>query len=205
MVQTLCRTVAPPQGITHCVSAYWLAPKQACQHPNLIVIRTSVLEVYSVHHHPPGADAERTDSHTPQHTLLLEHTEVLHGEVLAAACLPARRAGHRDSVVFAFDAVRSLCLLFSLRTCCVVLVALLLFAAPAPVCPLLHPTACARQPRHACTRGREFAEGSRIRAPGLQNSVATAKLSGHGKPLPSPYCRAKRVSSAGSAPATAAP
>ena len=102
MVQTLCKTAAPPQGITHCVSAFWLQPKQSTPFPNLIVIRTTDLDVYSVHHHPK---AERTDGHTPEHTLLLEHTETLHGEALAIASLPSLRSGHCDSIVLAFAGV----------------------------------------------------------------------------------------------------
>jgi hypothetical protein len=106
MVQTLCKTCSEPQGITHSVSAFWLAPKQDSAHADLIVIRTNVLDVYTVLKRSTSEAQPQHEGHCPSHTLLLEHSQELHGEVQAITCLTSRRAGHRDSIVLAFDAVR---------------------------------------------------------------------------------------------------
>jgi hypothetical protein len=105
MVQTLCKTSSPPQGVTHSVSAFWLAPKQDSEFPNLILIRTTVLEVYSLFHHGRKKAQVPSEGHQPSHTLQLEYTKTLHGEVQALACLASRRTGQRDSIVLAFDMV----------------------------------------------------------------------------------------------------
>ena len=103
MVQTLCKVCSEPQGITHAVSAFWTTAKQDGALPDLIAIRTTVLDVYSVLRH--GSE-EQHAVHRPSHTLQLEASHTLHGEVRAMVCLSSRRAGHRDSVVLTFDAVR---------------------------------------------------------------------------------------------------
>jgi hypothetical protein len=110
MVLTVCKTTGQPQGITHCASAFWLAPSKGSQHANLVVARTTLLEVYSVLHHPgsaPGAaDAGPDAQHVPTHTLLLEYSQTLNGEVQAMATLPSRRPHLRDAIILAFDHVR---------------------------------------------------------------------------------------------------
>jgi hypothetical protein len=110
MVQTLCKVSSEPHGVTHCVSAYWLAPKQDSDFPDLIVVRSNVLVVYSVLHSGSKKAVSGGGGHCPSHTLQIEYTTVLHGEVHALACLASRRGGHRDSLVIAFDAVRSVVL-----------------------------------------------------------------------------------------------
>jgi hypothetical protein len=106
MVQTLCKICSDPQGITHSVAAYWLAPKQDADFPNIVAVRTNVLDVYSILHSNGKHAANGKESHCPSHTLQLEHTQALQGQVQAIACLNSRRAGHRDSIVLVFDAVR---------------------------------------------------------------------------------------------------
>lgn len=103
MVQTLCKVCAEPQGITHALSAFWTAAKQDGALPDLITVRTTVLDVYTVLRH--GSE-EQQASHRPSHTLQLEASHTLHGEVRTMVCLSSRRAGHRDSLVLVFDAVR---------------------------------------------------------------------------------------------------
>ena len=108
MSQTLCKVCSEPQGVTHSEAAFWTAAKQDGALPNLIVVRTTVLDVYNVSRHD-GSASQQADSetaHKPAHTLQLEATFTLHGEVRALCCLASRRAGHRDSLVLAFDGVR---------------------------------------------------------------------------------------------------
>jgi hypothetical protein len=106
MVNTLCKARCEPQGITHSVAAFWTASKQDKKLPDLIAVRTTILDVYTVHRH---FDSETNQhGHRPSHTLQLECSQPLHGEVQSMACLSARRPGQRDSLVLAFDAVRIL-------------------------------------------------------------------------------------------------
>jgi hypothetical protein len=104
MVNTLCKACCEPQGITHSVAAFWTASKQDKKLPDLIAVRTTILDVYTVHHHSDPQAQQH--GHRPSLTLQMECSQTLHGEVQSMACLSARRSGQRDSVVLAFDAVR---------------------------------------------------------------------------------------------------
>lgn len=119
-VQTVCKLCSEPQGITHSLAAHWLAPKQEGGLPNLIAGRSNHIDVYSILHEERD-DAESQQGHWPSYTLMLEHTEALHGQVQALACLSARRANQRDSVVAVFDEVRGPACTIGprrLRACC---------------------------------------------------------------------------------------
>lgn len=111
MVNSVCTIQSSGQGVCHSVAAHWLQPRKEGRFPNLIVIRTTELAVYSVYKHTvsPGNGKEGTEtSHVPRHTLQLEFSQELYGEVMSMACLHARRQNYRDSIILAFESVRCL-------------------------------------------------------------------------------------------------
>jgi hypothetical protein len=105
MVNTLCKACCEPQGITHSVAAFWTASKQDRKLPDLIACRTTILDVYTVREHGDGTQTPQ-HGYKPSHSLQLECSLPLHGEVQSMACLSARRPGQRDSLVLVLDAVR---------------------------------------------------------------------------------------------------
>jgi hypothetical protein len=111
MVKSICKVECAPQGVTQSVAAHWLHSRKEGRFPNLIVVRTTELSVYSVRTHKaddsqPLPAGDRQDKRPAMHTLELEYSTNLNGEVLAIACLPARRHTFRDSVVLMFASVR---------------------------------------------------------------------------------------------------
>jgi hypothetical protein len=111
MVKSICKVSTDPQGVTHSVSAYWLQPKREGQFPNLIVVQTTELLVYSVKKHVSAtSDGDAAREGLSGHTLELEYRTHLHGEVLAITCLRARRHNYRDSLIMVFESVRFLLL-----------------------------------------------------------------------------------------------
>lgn len=109
MVHSVCTLQSSGQGVCHSVAAHWLQPRREGRSPNLIVVRTTELAVYSVQKHnvPPSTSKEGSEaSHVPCHTLQLEFSQELFGEVMSMACLQARRQNYRDSIVLAFQSVR---------------------------------------------------------------------------------------------------
>lgn len=109
MVHSVCTLQSSGQGVCHSVAAHWLQPRREGRSPNLIVVRTTELAVYSVQKHnvPPSTNKESSEpSHVPCHTLQLEFSQELFGEVMSMACLQARRQNYRDSIVLAFQSVR---------------------------------------------------------------------------------------------------
>lgn len=108
MVHSICTVQSSGQGVSHSVAAHWLQPRKEGRFPNLIIIRTTELVVYSVQKHAasPSSSKDASDaSHVPRHTLELEFSQEMFGEVMSMACLPARRQNYRDSIVLAFDSV----------------------------------------------------------------------------------------------------
>eukprot|EP00892_Ulva_mutabilis_P007723 jgi/Ulvmu1/5322/UM022_0116.1 len=106
MVHSVCTLQSSGQGVCHSVAAHWLQPRKEGRFPNLVVVRTTELAVYSVCKHDvlPGNSKEGSDnSHVPRHTLQLEFSQELYGEVMSMACLNARRQNYRDSIVLAFE------------------------------------------------------------------------------------------------------
>lgn len=110
MVKSVCKVDCAPQGVTHSVAAHWLHSRKEGRFPNLIVVRTTEFSVYSVKIHTPNdltspAAGDREDKRPASHTLELEYSTHLNGEVQAMACLPARRHTFRDSVILMFESV----------------------------------------------------------------------------------------------------
>ena len=111
MVKSLCKVQCSPQGVTQSVAAHWLHSRKEGRFPNLIVVRTTEFSVYCVKIHATddkaSLDADDQEAKRPaSHTLELEYSTHLHGEVLAMACLPARRHTFRDSIILMFESVR---------------------------------------------------------------------------------------------------
>lgn len=110
MVKSICKIECAPQGATQSVAAHWLHSRKEGGFPNLIVVRTTELSVYSVKSTSPddskaqSAD-ERQNKRPASRTLELEYSTHLNGDVLAIACLPARRHTFRDSVILMFESV----------------------------------------------------------------------------------------------------
>lgn len=109
MVQSVCTLQSSGQGVCHSVAAHWLQTRGEGRFPNLVVIRTTELAVYSVQKHSVSLSSSKEGSeaaHVPCHTLQLEFSQELYGEVMSMACLQARRQSYRDSIVLAFQSVR---------------------------------------------------------------------------------------------------
>lgn len=111
MVKSLCKVDCAPQGVTQSVAAHWLHSREEGRFPNLIAVRTTEFSVYSVrvhtlHDSTSVAAGDQEGKRPASHTLELEYSTHLHGEVQAMACLPARRHTFRDSIILMFESVR---------------------------------------------------------------------------------------------------
>jgi len=95
MVLSLCRETSDPTGVTHCAAAYWTRARDEADVPDVIVAKTTQLEVYSLDEYGAGDGV-----------LELQATHKLFGEVQGMAALQSRVHGTRDALVIAFGEVR---------------------------------------------------------------------------------------------------
>ena len=108
MVPSICRETSNPTGVTHCVAAYWMHSREDAAHPNVIVAKTTQLEVYSyetLSTSAVGQDASSFEPSPGNSMLELQAVYSFFGEVKSMAALPGRAHGTRDALVVAFGQV----------------------------------------------------------------------------------------------------